>query len=743
MNEAQSDKDLSDWLSIRRSHSSSRQLLLMAYKNTSRQYSALQTLITSLDSCLILGNEHTKRSLGSDYVKTNTNVIFTQASHIKPLLGKDFDLVIYDCMDGIVANTLFAISGLIRRSGLLVMLCPKLANWPSYFARHQGIKFSYGEAHTECVFASFLSGHFLGDSQVAQIDDSGAILPIVASQAEPELTLENVCDAPPSSLRQSGFTLSKKQQDIFNKILRAWDEKHISNSLITGARGRGKSTLLGFLAFEALRRVLIGTIQSENDDSQIAICAPTASQAKIVLDVVNKLLTQDSSLSSSQISLIKNTNIIQSYAPDQSDQIPENSYLFIDEAASMAPELIDKLCEKVSHTVLSSTMDGYEGSGKGLLYRWLPMQINTTEHYRLYQAFRWDNNDALENMMAAIFSPNLTVLDAEQPTSTLHISDGLHCLNKSELLGDFKLFRECFSLLQGAHYQSTPNDIQRMLSASDYHIWLYIENSQCVGIICTIEEGGADTFYENQLRFDIAMGKRRVQGHMSAQALAQALQIPEVLGEPTLRINRIAVHPQIQGQGIGSQMLSCLKKIFLQTKNQKQNLSTSFGMTPKLVKFWQANSFRLVKLGYRKDTSSGAVTGHFMHSESESYKAIHDLAKASQAIDMHYLKRFNPSIYRSIPIELLTFENKETIEEAKKSITKQKRALFVNETLSFDMSKSSLAYCLYHSSESNLGPARSLFEELHQPNLSKTQKLENASKLRALMKAENIGKHLR
>jgi tRNA(Met) cytidine acetyltransferase len=66
---------------------------------------------------------------------------------------------------------------------------------------------------------------------------------------------------------------------------------------------------------------------------------------------------------------------------------------------------------------------------------------------------------------------------------------------------------------------------------------------------------------------------------------------------------RIAVHPDLHSQGIGSEMLSKLLEF-----NQYEYYSTSFGATVELIHFWQKNGFASLKLGSHKDQASGTYS---------------------------------------------------------------------------------------------------------------------------------------
>jgi hypothetical protein len=87
------------------------------------------------------------------------------------------------------------------------------------------------------------------------------------------------------------------------------------------------------------------------------------------------------------------------------------------------------------------------------------------------------------------------------------------------------------------------------------------------------------------------------------------------------RINRIAVLPQNQNRGYGSQMLNA---IYAEAKTQHIDLITSaFGASPVLLRFWQKNQFTPIKQGLQVNSVSGRVTA--IVARSVQHNAIKDL----------------------------------------------------------------------------------------------------------------------
>ncbi|MCM2248873.1 GNAT family N-acetyltransferase, partial [Klebsiella pneumoniae] len=73
---------------------------------------------------------------------------------------------------------------------------------------------------------------------------------------------------------------------------------------------------------------------------------------------------------------------------------------------------------------------------------------------------------------------------------------------------------------------------------------------------------------------EIQLGKRRPKGHLAPVTIANHLGFPNVAKLSTLRVMRIAVHPELQGRGIGQKMLQQIDQM---AAKHIAYLSTSFG----------------------------------------------------------------------------------------------------------------------------------------------------------------------
>ena len=68
------------------------------------------------------------------------------------------------------------------------------------------------------------------------------------------------------------------------------------------------------------------------------------------------------------------------------------------------------------------------------------------------------------------------------------VRDGLHFLNHTQLMTTPALRRAVMACLMEAHYQTAPDDLQRLLDAPDMQCGIYMFNEVLIG--CVLDRSG-------------------------------------------------------------------------------------------------------------------------------------------------------------------------------------------------------------------------------------------------------------
>lgn len=425
----------------------------------------------------------------------------------------------------------------------------------------------------------------------------------------------------PISSTVSVFCDTSEQELAVDAILRVITGHRKRPLLLTADRGRGKSSALGIAAAKLMQSRSIKIIITAPRLSAISPVFYFAAQglpgAKISKDKIDYQASQ-----------------LRFVAPDELEQHEcDCDLLLVDEAAALPLPFLYRFVERYHRAVFSTTIHGYEGCGRGFTLKfqhWLAQHRPQTHFQHLHQPIRWAAQDPLEAWHRETFLLNYD-LRSDLAELTLDSID-YFSVSKAELLASPTLLKEAFGLLVNAHYQTSPNDLFHLLS--DEKLTLYVaSHQQClVGCLLAVQEGGLD----QELIESIQLGQRRPRGHLVPITLANQVGITEAAQQLCWRVMRIAVHPQRQNMGIGSQLLSQ----FID-HHSCDYIATSFGATAELIHFWQRNGFHSIKLGSQRDQASGCFSLLMVYGQQVEW-----LSRARWQFQIHLLYELKESLQR-------------------------------------------------------------------------------------------------
>jgi len=379
------------------------------------------------------------------------------------------------------------------------------------------------------------------------------------------------------------------QQRIIDALLAALPQEQRQQpcvpQLLLADRGRGKSTCAGLAVNAALpsgRRFLVTAPRKSSAMTLIQAAGGESAQVRFV--------AWDKLLSSKQ------------KTPDE--------YLLIDEAGAIPQHILQQLLSRFQVWVITTTVDGYEGAGRGFairLQRQLEEQYATKSH-QLTQPLRWHATDQLEPwlkqalLMQSAATPaddcKVVLSDTPPPPADTMI----HETHASEL--DPAALESVFKLLTDAHYQTSPNDLKLLLDDPKQRLLLVYQHTTCTAVAWLSHEGPLSA----DLHTAITRGERRPAGNLLPQSLAYFSQCEAALNHAWLRVVRIAVKTSHRRQHLGTQLLTRAYEIAQGTGCV--GLGTVFGGDDTLLRFWQASGFQLLRQSSKINMASGyaAVT---------------------------------------------------------------------------------------------------------------------------------------
>ncbi|MEX1220936.1 MAG: GNAT family N-acetyltransferase [Idiomarina sp.] len=348
-------------------------------------------------------------------------------------------------------------------------------------------------------------------------------------------------------------------------------------NLLIADRGRGKSTAAGL----AIRQLLQQNTAASTD-RKVVVTAPRRRAAATLLE--------HAGAQSNQLTFVAWDRLLR-------DNLNHaNELLVIDEAGAIPQHILKQLLAKFTVWIMTTTVDGYEGSGRGFAIR-LQREVTETmagKSLTLTEPLRWAPADPAEQWLATALLMN-SQPPATPPATTESLSLQ-HC-HASEL--SEQQLTDCFALLMEAHYQSSPNDLRLLLDDSQQQLLLALHEQQCVGAVWLASEGPLPT----TLHQPIVSGQRRPPGNLLPQTLAYHFQLAEVLAHKWLRIVRIVVPQNLRQRGVATRLLRDCERVAEQTGCVA--LGTSFGGTSELVAFWQKAGYQLVRQSQKLNMASG------------------------------------------------------------------------------------------------------------------------------------------
>jgi len=537
------------------------------------------------------------------------------------LLGSECGLLIIDAHGGLDADVLGAAAGTLSGGGLLLLLCPPLADWPRRPDPQAARIAVHGNAADE-VGKRFIArlARLLAASPAVlrchQHAGRGAIGWPAERAGRPSSRLEAAPtrDAPvkaaPSREPGPAAPATHDQERAIDALCHLARSRSHRPLVLTADRGRGKSAALGIAAARLLAA----------SPGTILVTAPRRAAAEALF-------------AHADVARSSGTGHLRYLPPDALlQEHPAADLLLVDEAAGIPAPLLTGLLEHYARIAFATTVHGYEGTGRGFDVRFRAVLDRRTPGWRelrLDTPIRWATGDPLETLIDRVL-----LLDAEPAAddAVAALADGfeaggLYCerLDRDWLAGDEPLLRQVFGLLVLGHYQTRPADLRLMLDAPNLDVFVARVSDGGGGMALTPDgsrrkAATADAAAEDivvatalvaregrldaELLDPIFDGRRRPHGHLLPQTLSAHAGLHDAPRLAHARILRIAVHPGARRRGIGRRLMAAVAD--RARTGGLDLIGASFGATPGLVRFWRRCGLEPAHLGTHRNAASGA-----------------------------------------------------------------------------------------------------------------------------------------
>ncbi|KAK4790574.1 hypothetical protein SAY86_017878 [Trapa natans] len=530
------------------------------------------------------------------------------------VLGNTFGMCILQDFEALTPNLLARTIETVEGGGLILLLLKSLKSLTSLYTMVMDVHDRFRtESHSEatgrfnerfllslascksCVVMDDelnilpISSHIKSISPVPVKEDSGGL-----SEAERDLKdlKEQLSeDFPVGPLIKKCCTLDQGKAVI--TFLDAILDKTLRNTIaLLAARGRGKSAALGL--------AIAGAVAAGY--SNIYVTAPSPENLKTLFEFVCKGFNVLEYKEHIDYDVVKSSNpefkkstvriniykqhrqTIQYILPHESEKLSQVELLVVDEAAAIPLPVVKSLLGPYL-VFLSSTVNGYEGTGRSLslkLIQQLEERSRVTSNgeghvsgrlfkkIELNESIRYASGDPIESWLnnllcldVANYIPNINRLPPPGECDLYYVNrDTLFSYHK-----DSELFlQRMMALYVASHYKNSPNDLQLMADAPAHHLFVLLgpvdeSKNQLPDILCVIQVCLEGQISRKSVMRSLSDGHQPF-GDQIPWKFCEQFQDPVFPSLSGARIVRIATHPSAMRLGYGSVAVQLLTRYF-------------------------------------------------------------------------------------------------------------------------------------------------------------------------------------
>ncbi|XP_020080248.1 RNA cytidine acetyltransferase 1-like [Ananas comosus] len=531
------------------------------------------------------------------------------------ILGNTFGMCILQDFEALTPNLLARTIETVEGGGLIVLLLRSLSSLTSLYTMVMDVHERFRtESHSQA--ATRFNERFLLSIATCKacvvMDDELNILPIsshirsikpVSVMEDPEGLSEGERelkdlkeqfreDFPVGPLIGKCCTMDQGKAVI--DFLEAILDRTLRNTVaLIAARGRGKSAALGLAVAGA---VVAGY-------SNIFVTAPSPENLKTLFEFVCKginaleykehlhydvVKSTDSELKKAtvQINVYKqHRQTIQYMKPHEHGKLSQVELLVIDEAAAIPLPIVKSLLGPYL-VFLSSTVNGYEGTGRSLSLKLLqqlesqsqismqstdgPKSGRLFKKIELNESIRYASGDPIESWLNSLLCldvaksiPNISRLPNPRECDLYYVNrDTLFSYHKESEM----FLQRMMALYVASHYKNSPNDLQLMADAPAHQLFVLLgpideSKYQLPDILCVVQVCLEGQISRKSSMKSLSEGRQPF-GDQIPWKFCEQFQddvFPSLSGA---RIVRIAVHPNALGLGYGSTAVELLTRYY-------------------------------------------------------------------------------------------------------------------------------------------------------------------------------------
>uniref|UniRef100_A0A8C6DWW5 RNA cytidine acetyltransferase n=1 Tax=Moschus moschiferus TaxID=68415 RepID=A0A8C6DWW5_MOSMO len=570
-----------------------------------------------------------------------TNIRYCYYNETHKILGNTFGMCVLQDFEALTPNLLARTVETVEGGGLVVILLRTMNSLKQLYTMTMDVHSRYRtEAHQDVVgrFNERFILSLASCKKCLVIDDQLNILPISSHAASIEALPPQT---PDESLGPSDLELKELKESLQDtqpvgvlvdccktldqakavlKFIEGISEKTLRSTVaLTAARGRGKSAALGLAIAGA---VAFGY-------SNIFVTSPSPDNLHTLFEFVFKgfdaLQYQEhldyeiiQSLNPEFNKAVIRVNVfrehrqtIQYIHPADAVKLGQAELVVIDEAAAIPLPLVKSLLGPYL-VFMASTINGYEGTGRSLSLKLIQQlrqqsaqsQVSTTAENKttatarlasvrtlhevsLQESIRYAPGDAVEkwlNDLLCLDCLNITRIVSGCP---LPEACELYCVNRDTLFCYHKasevFLQRLMALYVASHYKNSPNDLQMLSDAPAHHLFCLLPpvpptQNALPEVLAVIQMGyGSRALQLLQMYYE---GRFPC---LEEKVLETSREIHTVSSEAVSLLEEV-VTPR-------KDLPPLLLKLNERPAEHLDYLGVSYGLTPRLLKFWKRAGF--------------------------------------------------------------------------------------------------------------------------------------------------------
>ncbi|MEM5830062.1 MAG: GNAT family N-acetyltransferase [Candidatus Aenigmatarchaeota archaeon] len=563
-----------------------------------------------------------KNSIFVSYEKLDLDFYYLEFKDSKKVLGQTFDNAIIDMRENIHPDDLGRIVDSVRGGGIIIFVFRKLDEFLNYLHNFK----------KNLVYGINLPPRNLFEERLLKKLEEGKPISIITIENEDVKILKFGSIKKEKFLKKSIFIPKSKAPKKLLRLCKTQDQVNVINNLIEffesnkkvfilkANRGRGKSASLGlFISY------LFYKFEKEKKRIKISICALEKENVKVLYDfLILGLKTLNIKFKKEDMKIKSNFCYLEYNEPIK---VLDGKFdiVITDEAAAISTNILIRIAKNFDKCVFSSTIHGYEGSGRsfGIKFReFLQEEKIESEEYEMKEPIRYSEDDEVEKWIFDLLLLNSEPSELEKEDLMKIWKNEYEYLkiDVENIFKDEELLRNFFGIYVIAHYRNRPRDLG-ILADAPHHFVRLVTIKGTKKVLNALHLCYEGELSEELINLILEKGAKEVYGNIIPGILLRHYREKEIAKLKGIRIVRIATHPQIFGLGIGSYALKMLEEEF---KDKVDYIGTVFGISPKLAKFWIKNNFIPLHISAQRNQTSGEYSTIWVKPLNEKAKEIID-----------------------------------------------------------------------------------------------------------------------